>query len=180
MNFLRISQNHIPNTQGKFNFIHDSYLDNGTAFEISDTIKVSFEIPRLLGVSELVAEIYNENFSNLLIKLNLPWRKTDLGFDKYDLNLKAKALGVGLYFVKLYAKSTYGKIYFKRAKLGMKSTIEDTALFQLTVSDFKYEVRLIFIISSLLCLNCVLDVVKLSLFVKFKDVEVNFLKSNLL
>ncbi len=128
------------NTEAKIVYQHKKSDSRSTAYELSESIKLILQIPRCLGATSANIRVLSESFSEEICLLHGKWSKLVGIYDEYVFEIKAKLLGVGLYFfrpeINVYNKTLYGA---KRGADILFGESSDGGLFQLSICDFKYD-----------------------------------------
>ena len=131
----------IPHISSSYEYVHGRKTGSGTAFYIGERARFRVKIPRAIGICFPYLEIFDEA-TEFLRKLKLSFLKIVCGADIYEAEIPISELGVGLYFMRVTAKVGNKRLYSKRYEkdLFFSDDASCNDLFQLTVSDFKYEI----------------------------------------
>ena len=139
MNPLRLSTDGASSAPSGFSYFHNGKESGITAYQINETAKIYFRIPRSSGATSLAVDMYSEA-CNIIASYECQWIELSEGFDVYSLPLPIKKLGVGLYFfrprIKAFSEELYGHRSIDVLYFDKNSDLH--GLFQLTVSDFKH------------------------------------------
>ncbi len=141
MRSLFFSNNRIESLVGKVVFSHDDKYSSSSAFEISEAANIRILLPRILGAVSVSVRIFNESLNNEIVTKNFLWGGIEKESDIYEIDIDPRKLGVGLYFFCLDLQTQFGRVYGYKSgsKLVFSSDFSKKSLFQLSVSDFKYE-----------------------------------------
>ena len=123
----------------KIEYIHNGIASASCAFETGECGAVRILLPRSLGVVSVLAEIYTESCSELIISEALEWCDLVDGFDAYEVGLDPNRLGSGLFFFKITVSLCDRRLYIE--KQGSRVYLSESSFgipHQLSVSDFAY------------------------------------------
>ena len=137
---LSFSPNRAKSLTGKVSFAHGDKYGSSSAYEISEAAKIRIQLPRLLGVVSASVSVFNESLEHKLLTLSASWCDFRKGHDFYEVELDLKSLGVGLYFFNIEIITQCGRLYGCKSGTDLTFSTEYNryALYQLSVSDFKY------------------------------------------
>ena len=141
MRSLLFSNHRAKSVVGKVSFVHGDKNSSSSAFEISEAAKVRILLPRLLGVVSASVRIFSESLHKEVARLDCVWSDAKGDLDLYEATLDTDCIGVGLYFFMVEIDSQCGRLYGYRGgdNLVFDSEYRTNALYQLSISDFKYK-----------------------------------------
>ncbi len=140
MQSLYFSNNRVKSLVGKISFDHDEKNGSSSAFEISEAAKIRILLPRLLGAVSVSVRIFSEGLDREISYLIADWSDSKKDYDVYEVVLNLKELDVGLYFFMVESDTQFGRLYGYKSgsALIFSADYSKNALYQLSVSDFKY------------------------------------------
>ena len=140
MQSLYFSNNRVKSLVGKISFDHDEKNGSSSAFEISEAAKIRILLPRLLGAVSVSVRIFSEGLDREISYLMADWSDSKKDYDVYEVVLNLKELDVGLYFFMVESDTQFGRLYGYKSgsALIFSADYSKNALYQLSVSDFKY------------------------------------------
>lgn len=124
---------------GEFCFFHNQKATLSGAYEIDEKAKLNIKIPRSLGAKRVTLNLYDEN-NRALVSLSGKYKDNTHTFDIFDIHIPIDMLGVGLYFFSIEIFGISGRSYAIKEGNRLRFSLSKDSLFQLSVSDFKYEV----------------------------------------
>ncbi len=137
---LQLTTENFSHISGYVEYIHNDSIGDVCAFLTDEDARIRLHIPRMLGVTDLSVEIYNESLSRILFTCNTTWSGAEGKLDLYELSLADAAVDIGLYFYRLKLTTAYGVIfgYKNGGKIKFESKHQGD-YFQISLSDFKYK-----------------------------------------
>lgn len=126
-------------TKGELNFFHDGKTTQSGAYEIRESARIRFKIPRTLGSTNLSVNIFAENKKEQLLSIKSKYKGFDRNNDIYVAALPLRKIGVGLYFFNVEIVSVVGRVYAQRDNGKITFSRDRDPNFQLSVSEFEYE-----------------------------------------
>ncbi len=141
MRSLLFFDNRAESLVGKVSFAHGDKYCTSSAFEISKAAKIRIQLPRLLGVVSAFVRILGESLEDDICCLPARWSDCKNEYDVYEIDFVPDELGVGLYFFMIEIESQCGKLYGYKSGCDLVFSCNccKNSLYQLSVSDFKYE-----------------------------------------
>ena len=140
MRSLLFSNNSAKYVVGKVLFAHDGKNGSSSAFEIGEAATIKILLPRVLGVVFASVRIFSESLDGEICRINCAWSDAKGECDVYEAYIDTHDLGAGLYFFMIELDTQCGRLYgYKYAdKLVFSDNFRLNALYQLSISDFKY------------------------------------------
>ncbi len=131
----------MQNNRAEYSYIHAGTEGISTAFKINEKSEIKLNIPRSLGATEVVIDLYCENAYDKLCEVHGEWAGLCGNYDSYIFEINTKAIGTGLYFLRprlsllgatLYGHRWQDAIYFDG------NSVPDSMM-QMTICDFKHK-----------------------------------------
>ena len=140
MRSLCFSNNRAKSLVGKVSFDHGEKNGSSSAFEISEAAKIRILLPRLLGAVSVSVRIFCESLDREVSYLSAEWSDYKKEYDVYEVHFDPCEIGVGLYFFMVEIDTQIGRLYGYKCgnALVFSPDYSKNALYQLSVSDFKY------------------------------------------
>ena len=140
MRSLCFSNNRAKSLVGKVSFDHGEKNGSSSAFEISEAAKIRILLPRLLGAVSVSVRIFCESLDREIGYLSAEWSDYKKEYDVYEVHFDPCEIGVGLYFFMVEIDTQIGRLYGYKCgnALVFSPDYSKNALYQLSVSDFKY------------------------------------------
>ena len=130
----------MQNNRAEYSYIHCGKASISTAFKITDKAEIKLNIPRAIGTTEAVIEIYAENAYDKLCEIKGEWRGIEKNYDSYFFEINTEYLGTGLYFLRPRLSLLGGELFGHRGTDGIyfDARPETDGMMQMTVCDFKH------------------------------------------
>ncbi len=121
--------------------MHKDKSDDSRAYEICDDITLVLALPRKFFQRKLTARVFDERYNDTGFSFDFSWHSSEGGNDNYKAIFSAKALGVGLYFLKIIS-SDGERMLYGHSEHDYINFVEESKIqpnIQLSVSDFEYQ-----------------------------------------
>lgn len=129
----------LDNMRGVVEYAHGGKIGNRCAFLKNEGALIRLLVPRSLGVTNAVIEIYDESHSRLVMRGTMEWIGISDDFDAYSFRLDTSG-EAALYFYRFAISCLCGDIFgYKRGAVVAFSRDENGELLQLSISEFKHE-----------------------------------------
>ena len=139
MKTLRLSAEEMINAC-RYEYIHNGKVGISTAFEIKEKKEIRLYIPRSVGATTVVLEIYNESVNNRVLEISGEWDGCSGSEDIYSFSISSKVLGTGLYYMRprllVFGEWLYGHRYDKKIYFDKNS--DTHSMLQLSICYFLY------------------------------------------
>ena len=139
MKALRLSAEEIHDAC-RYEYIHNGKLGISTAFELREKKEIKLYIPRSIGATAVVLEIYNEAVNHKVCEIEGVWSDICHSDDVYSFSLSNNELGTGLYYMRprllVFADTLFGHRYLDKIYFNRNSDTD--SMLQLSICDFAY------------------------------------------
>ena len=141
MKSLLFSNHRAKSVVGKVTFAHGDKISSSSAFEICEAAKIRIQLPRLLGVVSASVRVFSESLDKEVARIICEWGGARAECDLYDAVVDGQSIGTGLYFFMVEIESQCGRLYGYKSgeNLVFSDEYNIDALYQLSISDFKYQ-----------------------------------------
>ena len=130
------------NNRAEYHYIHSGAPRSSTAFELTEKAEIVFDIPRSLGTTEVILEVYDESLTHMVYESAGEWNGFAGAYDNYLFKIPTEMIGTGLYFMRPRL-SVFGGVIFGQKWAGGVYFNKDSRLvnmMQLSITDPKYKV----------------------------------------
>ena len=130
----------MQNNRAEYSYIRDGKAGISTAFKITDKGQIKLNIPRALGATTTVLDVYSENGYDKLTEITGEWSGIDGKYDSYIFEINTKDLGTGLYFLRPRLSLLGGELLGHRWAGGIffDYNSDPQTMMQMTVCDFSH------------------------------------------
>ncbi len=130
----------MQNAYAEYSYIHNGKAGVSTAFEINDKAEIELLIPRAVGTTAAVIDVFAENCRDRICEIAGRWRGIKKNADSYIFEINSKDLGTGLYFLRPRLSLLGGELFGHRSegKICFNTDQDTQSMMQLTLCDFKH------------------------------------------
>lgn len=130
----------MQNNRAEYSYIRDGKAGISTAFKITDKAEIKLNIPRALGATATVLDVYSENGYDKLTAISGEWSGIEGKYDSYIFEINTKDLGTGLYFLRPRLSLLGGELFGHRWAGGIyfDENSDPQTMMQMTVCDFSH------------------------------------------
>lgn len=130
-----------PHNRAEYEYIHNGKSGISTAFEIKEKAEIYIKIPRLIGCSTVLLDVFDETTSRKLCEIEGEWCGLSGEFDRYIFQIPISQLGTGLYFMRprlsVFGGSLYGHKWADAIYFDGDSRL--SGLMQFSLCNFAYQ-----------------------------------------